>query len=144
MRYPAKFKERDEGELSIEFRDFPGFQHAGAAQDEQGAVALAQRGLISAIKANLERNQRIPMPSLPDEDEFLIELPIELSARLLLLNEILSSGQEFGQSKGSGSFELNNILTLADLDSPVEIGLICDQLKGLGKRLEVRARPIDY
>lgn len=144
MRYPAKFHEGKQGQLFVEFRDFPGFKFSGYATSEKEAISLVRLSLLNAIQDSVHRSQRIPMPSPPDEHEFLVELSLELSARILLLNEVLSSGLEPSHASDTADISLSDIQVLSDFNTPIEINRICERFKRLGKHLEVRATSLEF
>lgn len=142
MRYPAKFERCPDGMLSIKFRDFPAFSYTGRVSSELEATEFARAGLIAAVKAKLDQHKRIPPSSSPDEHEFLVELPLEMSARIILLTEILAAyhGHQENWLASSQATEAE-IRNLSDFDTPVGIGEISNRLKDLGKHLELRTTP---
>lgn len=75
------------GSISIHFREFPELKIEATAA--QAAYQVAQQALVAEVTRRCEAGQRVPMPSYPEPDDLLFNLPMALATKLLLMNEVL-------------------------------------------------------
>lgn len=94
MYYPAQFTPAKEGGFVVTFRDLPEAITQGDNLTE--AREMAVDVLLSTINFYLEEKYPVPLPSQAQaqaqEGEQLIKLPTSISAKVLLLNEMLNQG----------------------------------------------------
>lgn len=84
FRYPALFEPNGEGGYIVSFRDVPEALTEGWSLEEAKNNALD--ALITSIEFYIEGNKPFPLPSSQQKDEVLINLPISIVAKVLLLN----------------------------------------------------------
>lgn len=84
FRYPALLEPNGEGGYIVSFRDVPEALTEGWSLEEAKNNALD--ALITSIEFYIEGNKPFPLPSSQQKDEILINLPISVVAKVLLLN----------------------------------------------------------
>jgi len=113
MQYPAYFEPAPEGGFVVTFRDIPEAITQGDTETE--AMEMAKDVLVSAMDFYFEDRRAVPPPSLAIKDERLIELPPSVSAKVLLLNEVVNSGLsnvELARRMGTRPQEVQRIVDL--------------------------------
>jgi antitoxin HicB len=136
MQYPARFTSASEGGFVVSFRDIPEAITQGDTIDE--AMAMAEDVLISAMDFYFEDRRPVPQPSAPKRGERLIELPMSVSAKVILLNELIAAGvsnAELARRMGTRPQEVQRIV---NLHHATKIDTIASALAAMGKRLDVR------
>lgn len=135
MRYPATFIPDQTG-FVVTFRDIPEAITQGDTEAE--ALDMAQDALISSMDFYFEDKRRVPMPSAPEPGERMISLPLSVTSKILLLNEMLA--QEVGPSELARRMNslpqyVNRIM---DLRHATKIDTIEQAMLALGKNLELK------
>ena len=87
MKYPATFTPDDIG-FVVTFHDIPEALTQG--DDEVEAREMARDALITAMDFYFEDLRAVPPPSAPQPDDRIISLPASLTAKILLLNEMVA------------------------------------------------------
>ena len=87
MKYPATFTKDKDGGFDITFRDIPEAMPQGDTEAE--AMAMAEEVLLDSIDWYLEQKKAIPIPSEAQANDRLIELPVSIMKKVMLLNEML-------------------------------------------------------
>lgn len=137
MRYPARFDHAPEGGFVVTFRDIPEAITQGDTEGE--AATMAADALLTAMEFYFEDRRAVPMPSVTEPGERLVDLPVSASAKILLLNEVASQGvsnAELARRIGMTRQEVSRVL---DLSHTTKIDTIAQALAALGRRLEVVA-----
>lgn len=132
MLYPSKFDLQDDGCYVVSFRDIPEALTQGYSLEEAKENALDS--LITAFDFYFEDNRAIPMPSEALEGEYLIELPISVWSKVLLLNAMLEqhvSQSELAKRLHRSRQEMQRII---DLNHNTKIDTVVEALKQLGKQ----------
>lgn len=132
MLYPAKFDLQDDGCYVVSFRDIPEALTQGYSLEETKENALDS--LITAFDFYFEDNRAIPLPSEALEGEYLIELPISVWSKVLLLNAMLEqhvSQSELAKRLHRSRQEMQRII---DLNHNTKIDTVVEALKQLGKQ----------
>ncbi|MFW1971066.1 type II toxin-antitoxin system HicB family antitoxin [Acinetobacter bereziniae] len=132
MLYPAKFDLQDDGCYVVSFRDIPEALTQGYSLEEAKENALDS--LITAFDFYFEDNRAIPLPSEALEGEYLIELPISVWSKVLLLNAMLEqhvSQSELAKRLHRSRQEMQRII---DLNHNTKIDTVVEALKQLGKQ----------
>ena len=125
------------GGFSVTFPDIPEAISQGAS--EAKAVKAARDALETALDFYFEDKRPVPLPSKPKRDQLTIELPASLSAKILLLNEMVRQKvrpAELARRLKTSAQEVNR---LTDLHHTSRIDGIAAALQVLGKHLEMRA-----
>jgi len=137
MRFPAKFARAKEGGFVVTFPDIPEAITQGDNVDD--AMHHAADALESALDFYFEEGRRVPMPSRPKRGQRLVELPASVSAKVLLLNEMIRQKVRPAALAGRLRVTPQEVTRLIDLRHTTKIDGIAGALKALGKTLEIRA-----
>lgn len=134
LRYPALFEPDGDG-FAVSFRDIPEALTSGETMEE--ARAMAADALLVAMDFYFEDKRPVPAPSKAKKGEELIALPASVSAKILLLNEMLTqkvTPSELARRLHTRPQDVNRIV---DIGHATKIDTIASALEALGKRLEV-------
>ncbi len=137
MRYPVNLKKAREGGYVVTFPDIPEAITQGETLED--SLQHAQDALESAMEFYFEDRRRVPAPSKPKPRQHVVELPASLTAKVLLLNEMLRQKvrpAELARRIGTTPQEINR---LTDIRHTTKIDRIEDALRALGKRLVQQA-----
>ncbi|MEO2218383.1 MULTISPECIES: type II toxin-antitoxin system HicB family antitoxin [Chromobacterium] len=135
MRYPARFEPAPEGGFVVTFRDIPEAITQGDTFAE--AEGMATDALLTAMDFYFEDRRAVPLPSSPEANEVQIDLPPSISAKVLLLNEMISqqvTNSELARRIGITKQEMNRI---TDLAHATKIDTIAKALHSLGRSLDI-------
>jgi len=138
MQYPATFTpDADAGGFVVTFRDIP--EAITQGDDEAEAMFMASDVLRFAMSDYFDERRPVPMPSKPRKGERMVALPLSVSAKVLLLNEMLA--QKVAPSELARRLDTTRqaVNLLTDLDHATKIDRIGDAMAALGKQLEVVA-----
>jgi antitoxin HicB len=134
LSYPARLSRDGEG-FMVSFPDIPEALTSGASREE--ALDMAADALTTAMDFYFEDRRPVPAPSHPKRGQVLIDLPASVSAKVLLLNEMLRQQvkpAELARRMNVRPQEVNRITTLRH---PTKIDTISQALAVLGKRLDL-------
>ena len=136
MRYPADLTAQDEGGFVVRFPDIP--EAITQGEDRADALFHAQDALETALEFYFEEPRLVPKPSRIKAGEEYVELPASVSAKVLLLNEMIKQKvrpAELARRLETTAQEVNR---LTDLRHATKIDRIAGAMKALGKTLEIR------
>ncbi|SAK65550.1 Antitoxin HicB [Caballeronia pedi] len=134
FRYPALFEPEGSG-FVVSFRDIPEALTQGDTLDE--AREMAADALLTAMDFYFEDKRPVPSPSKAKKGEELVALPASVSAKILLLNEMIAQGvtpSELARRLSTRPQDVNRIMTL---NHATKIDTIAEALSVLGKQLEI-------
>jgi antitoxin HicB len=137
MRYPVKLTWQKVGNYAVSFPDIPEALTLGDTEEE--ALRHASDALESALEFYFEDGRAVPPPSRIKRGQSFVELPVSLSAKVLLLNEMVLQKvrpSELARRLGTTPQEVNR---LTNLRHRSRIDGIAEAMKQLGKTLEVRS-----
>lgn len=134
QNYPARLRPDGAG-FMVTFRDIPEARTSGATKEE--AIEMAQDALITAMDFYFEDRREVPMPSDRRRGEVEIELPPSLTAKVLLLNEMLR--HKIGPSDLARRLKTSPqvVQRIVDLKHATKIDTISEALNTMGKRLQI-------
>jgi len=134
MFYPAKLTpDFEDGGYVIEFRDIPEAITQGDSIEE--AKEMAQDALITAMDFYFEDQRSIPLPSQDlNEGEVLIEVPISITSKVLLLNLMLEKKVTQVELARLLHKPKQEVTRIVDLHHSTKIDTVADALKALGKQ----------
>jgi len=136
MRYPIEIK-RDGKFLLVTFPDIPEAITQGRNLEE--ARQAAADALESALDFYFDASRQVPLPSRVKSGGEFVELAPSLSAKVLLLNEMLRQKVRPAELARLLETRPQDVNRLLDLHHTSKIDGIAGALKALGKTLEVRA-----
>jgi antitoxin HicB len=137
LAYPVTLTPEKEGGYVVTFRDIPEAITQGETVEE--ALAMAAEALELAMDFYFEGRHPVPMPSLAKRRQHLVELPASLTAKILLLNEMIRQQvrpAELARRLGTTPQAVNR---LTNLRHASKIDGIARAMKALGKTLEIHA-----
>lgn len=137
MRFPARLKKQEEGGYVVTFPDIP--EAITQGEDVEDALLHAADALESALEFYFEDRRLVPMPSKPKRNHHLVELPLSVAVKVLLLNEMLRQKvrpAELARRLGTTPQEVNR---LTNLRHGTKIERVDSAMRALGKRLVVKA-----
>jgi antitoxin HicB len=136
MKYPAHFEpDAEAGGFVVTFRDIP--EAITQGDTEQEALDMAADVLLCAMELYFDDKRQVPAPSKAKKGERLIDLPASVSAKILLLNEMIASNvwsSDLARRMGTTPQEVNRLI---DLKHSTKIDRIEEALAALGKSLEL-------
>ena len=88
--YPAQLEEYAPEEIVVSFRDVPRCHTSGRTVSE--ALAEAADALQEAIAQRIDTGEPVPMPSGPEEGEYLVPLDVDMAAKAALATLFRASG----------------------------------------------------
>lgn len=136
LAYPVKMKQDTNGSLLVTFPDIP--EAATSAHNETKALRLALEALESALEFYFEDGRTVPMPSSPKRGQRSVTLPASMSAKVLLLNEMLAQNvrpADLARLLGTTPQAINR---LTNLRHSTKIDGLVEAFHVLGKKLELR------
>lgn len=130
--------ERDGRGYFAHFPDVPEAMTSAASREE--VLDMARDALETAIEFYFEDRRQVPTPSKVAPGQDSIELPASLSAKVLLLNEMISqsiSPSELARRLGTSPQSVQRII---DIDHATKIDTIEEAFQALGRRLDLRVK----
>jgi len=124
------------GGFVVTFVDIPEAITQGDTEAE--ALAAAKDALKSALDFYFEDKRAVPVPSKAKRGQNVIELPASLSAKVLLLNEMVTQHvrpAELARRLNTTPQEVNR---LTNVRHTTRIDGIAAALQALGKHLDIR------
>lgn len=136
MKFPVTLTEDlNEGGYVVTFKDVPEAITQGETIEE--SLEMAQEALESAIEFYFEDKRSVPTPSKARRGQYTIELPASMSAKILLLNEMVAQRirpAELARRLHTTPQEVNR---LTNLRHATRIDGIAAALQVLGRHLEI-------
>ena len=134
LSYPAKIA-RDGSDYMVTFPDIPEAITCGSTRAE--AIEMAADALLTAMDFYFEDRRAVPSPSPSKTGQVLIELPPSVSAKVLLLNEMVAQGKKPAELARSMSVRPQEVTRLLDLHHATKIDTVAAALHALGRKLEL-------
>ncbi|HEX4584184.1 MAG TPA: type II toxin-antitoxin system HicB family antitoxin [Burkholderiaceae bacterium] len=135
LAYPAKFAPAKEGGFVVTFRDIP--EAITQGESVENAQARATDALITALDFYFEDRREVPAPSRTRRGERLVELPASVSAKVLLLNEMVRQHVRPIDLARRMKVTPQEVNRLTDIRHRTRIDGIEQALRVLGKHLTV-------
>ena len=135
MHFPVHLEPAEEGGFVVTFPDIP--EAITEGEDVEDALVHAADALESALEFYFEARRPVPAPSKPKRGQRVVELPVSVAAKVLLLNEMLRQKvrpAELARRLGTTPQEVNR---LTDIRHTSRIDGVDSALRAMGKRLEV-------
>ncbi|MDQ2926128.1 MAG: type II toxin-antitoxin system HicB family antitoxin [Acidobacteriota bacterium] len=138
LAYPVTLTaDKKAGGFVVTFVDIPEAITQGETVEE--AMEMAAEALESAMDFYFDDKRVVPMPSVAKRRQRVVELPLSLSAKVLLLNEMVQQKvrpAELARRLETTPQEVNR---LVNIHHTSKIDGIAVAMKALGKTLEIRA-----
>jgi len=136
MRYPVILTP-DSGGYVVSFPDVPEALTQGETKEE--ALAMALDALITAFEFYFDDQEPVPLPTKVQKGADYVDVPASLSAKVLLLNEMLATKTtpaELARRLGTRPQDVNRIV---NLHHTTKIDTIAEAMRLLGKTMDVVA-----
>ena len=133
--YPVNLR-KDGKSILVTFPDIP--EAITFGNDREHALEMAKDALETALEFYFEDRRLVPEPSKAKRGQAVVELPVSLSAKVLLLNEMLRQKvrpAELARRLNTTPQEVNR---LTNIRHTSRIDGIAGAMKVLGKTLEFR------
>lgn len=137
MEFPVRLRKEPEGGYTVTFPDIPEAITCGTSIED--ALYHAKDALESAMDFYFEGSRPVPVPSERKRGQRGVELSPSVTAKVLLLNEMLRQKVrpiDLARRMGTTKQEVNR---LTDLKHATKIDRIDEALRALGKRLQLDA-----
>jgi antitoxin HicB len=134
--YPVNLK-KDGKFFLVTFPDIP--EAITQGDNREHALEMAAEALESAMEFYFEDRRAVPEPSAAKRGQPLVELPVSVAAKVLLLNEMIQQKvrpAELARRLKTTPQEVNR---LTNIRHTSRIDGIAGAMKALGKTLEIRA-----
>jgi antitoxin HicB len=136
MKFPVNLTpDKDDGGFVVTFPDIPEAITQGDTVEQ--ALAMAQEALETALEFYFEDKRVVPVPSKAKRGQRAVELPASLSAKVLLLNEMVTQNirpAELARRLNTTPQEVNR---LTNLRHTTRIDGIAAALQAMGRHLEI-------
>ncbi|MDN8617972.1 type II toxin-antitoxin system HicB family antitoxin [Variovorax ginsengisoli] len=132
--YPAKIARDGDGYV-VSFPDIP--EALTGAKSRSKALDLAADALTTAMDFYFEDRRPVPYPSPLKRGQVAVDLPASVSAKVLLLNEMIAQGTRPADLARRMAARPQEVTRLMDLHHPTKIDTVAAALRALGKRLEL-------
>lgn len=137
LGYPVKLtRDRNSGGYVVTFPDIPEAITQGETIEE--ALKMAQDALETALDFYFDDQRPVPGPSSKKRGQYMVQLPLSIAAKVLLLNEMIRQKvrpAELARRLQTTPQEVNR---LTDIHHSTKIDGIAIAMKALGKTLEIR------
>ena len=136
MKFPIILTpDLEDGGFVVTFPDIPEAITQGDTKEE--AIAMAKDALETAIEFYFEDKRAVPAPSKLKRGQHAVDLPASLSAKVLLLNEMVKQKIrpiELARRLNTTPQEVNR---LTNLRHTTRIDGIAAALQAMGRHLEI-------
>lgn len=135
LTYPAKF-EPDSGGFVVTFRDVP--EAITQADTIEEARQAAVDALVTAMDFYFEESRAVPVPSKARKGEELVELPLSVAGKVLLLNELVTQKVRHGELAKRMKVRPQEVTRIMDLKHATKIDTLAQAFSAVGRRLELQ------
>ncbi len=135
LKFPVLFTKYDSDGYVVTFRDIPEALTQGDTLEE--ARGAARDALITAMDFYIEDNRRVPKASPVEPGEELIGLPLSISAKIMLLNEMLEKRIQTTDLAKAMQIKPQEVTSLMDLHHTTKIDTLAHAFSTLGRHLEL-------
>ena len=135
--YPVRIARDGKGYV-FSFPDIPEALTSGRTREE--ALDMARDALEEAMEFYFEDHRPVPRPSTPAPGQEVVELPAWLSAKVLLLNEMVAQSVTAAELARRLRTSPQSVQRIIDLDHATKIDTIADAFRALGRRLDFTVR----
>lgn len=134
LTYPADVARDGDGFL-VSFPDVPEAITSGKTRDE--AIEMARDALQTAMDFYFEDRRRVPAPSTLKPGQINIDLPTSVSAKVLLLNEMVAQNMRPVDLARRMQVRPQEVTRLLDLHHPTKIDTVAAALHAIGRTLQL-------
>jgi antitoxin HicB len=135
--YPVIIERDGRGHV-VRFPDIPEALTSGRTRAQ--ALEMAQDALETAMEFYFEDHRPVPLPRKPKPGQDTIELPASLSAKVLLLNEMLVQGVTPAELARRLETTPQAVQRIVDLDHVTKIDTIAQAFRAMDRRLDFQVK----
>lgn len=136
MKFPVTLTpDEADGGFVVTFHDIPEAITQGETIEE--SLAMAQEALETAMEFYFEDKRAVPAPSKVKRGQHVVELPASLSAKVLLLNEMVTQNVRPSELARRLNTTPQEVSRLTNLRHTTRIDSIAAALQALGRHLEI-------
>jgi antitoxin HicB len=138
LAYPVKLTpDKKDGGFVVTFPDIPEAMTQGETVEE--ALNMAKDALETALDFYFDGQRPVPQPSKQKRGQHMVQLPISIAAKVLLLNEMIRQRVRPAELARRLHTTPQAVNRLVNLRHASKIDGIAGAMKVLGKTLEIRA-----
>lgn len=134
-KFPVRFEADENGGYFVSFRDIPEALTQGTTLEE--ARDAARDALVTAMDFYIEDNRHVPEASPAEEGEELIELPLSVSAKIMLLNAMLEKRFKAADLARAMQIKPQEVTRIMDLRHTTKIDTLARAFSAVGRKLEL-------
>ncbi len=138
LAYPYTLTPDTNGTFLVTFPDVP--EAAAVGEDADEAAIEALDGLLCALDGYFADKRPIPIPQSVQEGQNSVVLPALVTAKILLLNEMLAQGVKKAEMARRLGVHMPQIDRLLDLHHSTKLEFVEQAAAQIGKRLDVALR----
>ena len=136
MKFPVTLTaDKVDGGFVVTFKDIPEAITQGETVED--ALVMAKDALETALEFYFEDKRCVPAPSKPKRDQHTIELPASLSAKVWLLNEMVTQNMRPAELARRLKTTPQQVNRLTNLRHTTRIDAIAAALHAMGRQLEI-------
>lgn len=135
MKFAANFEPSDDGGFVVTFRDIPEAITQGDTLEE--AELMAADALVTAMDFYFDEHRAVPTPSAAQDGERLVGLPPSVTAKVMLMNEMLAQSVTNAELARRLKTNPQTVNRLTDLKHATKIDMLDRAFAALGKRIEI-------
>jgi len=139
LAYPVDLK-KDGKWLTVSFPDIPEGKSNGIGIED--ALAMAADALEAAISFYFDRNQAVPPPSKPKAGQHSVALPLSVSAKILLWNEMIRQNVKPAELARRMGISRQAAQRLTDIRHATKIDTIAEAMAALGNGVRLVVKTV--
>lgn len=140
MRYPLDISPNEDGTLRVSIRNLEGA--VTACDDIHHVAEMAMDAFRTAAESYISNGIAVPLPTTSKRTDSFLEIPIGVSAKILLLNEMINQNVRTSDLARLMGTRPQNINRLVKLHTSSKIEHIDAALRALGKSLQLATKPV--
>lgn len=134
LAYPYELTPDDNGTFLLTFPDIP--EAVAVGEDVETAVVDAMDGLLCALDGYFADRRAIPLPNAANTENCIV-LPALVTAKILLLNEMLVQGVKKAELARRLNVHMPQIDRLLDLHHSSKMEFVEQAAAQLGKHIHI-------
>jgi len=135
LSYPVRLR-KDGKFFLVTFPDIP--EAITQGDDEPHALEMATDALETALEFYFEDQRPVPLPSKLKRGQRTVELPLSISAKVLLLNEMIRQKVRPAELARRLNTTPQAVNRMTNIRHATKIDSIAVAMKALGKQLDIR------
>jgi antitoxin HicB len=135
LSYPVRLR-KDGKFFLVTFPDIP--EAITQGDDEPHALEMATDALETALEFYFEDQRPVPLPSKLKRGQRTVELPLSISAKVLLLNEMIRQKVRPAELARRLKTTPQAVNRMTNIRHATKIDSIAVAMKALGKQLDIR------